>query len=237
MREVSGASINGRRVFTLAQELVVKEYVEAYGLSREDIYFDGESDEPYFSYEALSLLSLLLSTDIKTLSMTPIEIDRTAGLVTVNCEVILVDGRSRAPFAMAQIGETMPGGDPVKDINQAVGLAQARAARRALNMVGFNVTKAHEARKNSGELKLTLAVDDPRTIELREGHSLGEELGLIVGDDKGLWRQEISAFTRGECDSMGEMDDKSRGHWIIHLRTLKRFAPTKAASLAGTGGA
>lgn len=219
--------INGRKVLSLQQQDVVADFVESYNLAQEDIFFDGDDPEPYFSYEALSLLTLILSPEIGSIESSPVETDIAGGVITAKCVVALTDGRTRSASAMALVGEQTPGGYIINDNNQALGVAQSRAARRALSMVGFNVLKLHAAKQSGADLPLMLKAEDPRTVEMREAHAIGGELGWIRSGDKLRWRQEVNAFTKGEFSSMSEMDDKTRSHWVIYLRALKRLAPTQ----------
>ena len=208
----------GRRVLTSEQDKVIKDYGEAYDISPDQIYFDGSDARPYFDFDALSVLAHKLSNEIISLTTSPLEIDKVNGIVSVGCEVTLKDGRTRAPFAVALVGEMLTDGRPVETIRQAVALAQARACRTALRIVGFDPVKAHEAKKAGVDLQLDL--DAPRNRELAEAHMLGEELGLIRGDDKTAWRRMISVYFPGK-ESSAQLTDSQRTQWIAHLRAMK----------------
>lgn len=210
-----------RRVLTLDQERVVEEYVKEYGLDAEQIYFEGSDPTPFFDFEALSILVVRLAPDITRLGTRPMEVNAVSGIVSVACEVTLADGRTRAPSAIAQVGETLPDRRLVESVRTAFNVAQARACRSALRMVGFDVARAHALKKQGVDLTLTITNKDPRQQELAAAHILGEELGLIVGEDKTLWRSTVSAFTHGRLESMADMDDAERKLFITFLQSRK----------------
>ncbi len=203
----------------IRREMTVREFTSHYDIRADQIFFDAGSDEPYFDFEALSLLVNELA-DFPRIVVTPTSNDHTLGIASASCEITLPNGNTRSYTGSALIGEPMPGGGTVEDWRSALAVAQVRALRTALRSVSFNPVRAHEAKKNGVELEFNIT--DPRQRELREAHSLGVELEFIKGDDKAEWRRQIYDFTQGRLDSMEKMDDVMRGHFLLFLRALKR---------------
>jgi hypothetical protein len=204
----------------LRREMVVREFTSHYGIRADEIFFDDGSDEPYFGFEALSLLVNKL-TDIPKISIVSTQIDPAVGLATACCEVTLSDDRTRMYSGSAFIGEALPSRGTVEGFPQALALAQTRALRTTLRAVGFDPVRAHEAQKNGGELSLQLSEDNPRNKKLAEAHLHGDALGLIAGTDKSKWRDFISTWTHGVADSAGDLDDTSLGLLVVYLRSLR----------------
>ncbi|HEX8500766.1 MAG TPA: hypothetical protein VF659_09255 [Pyrinomonadaceae bacterium] len=209
------------RQLTIPQEAVVNEWVKAYGLQPEQIYFDGESTLPYFDFEGLALVADKLA-DIPAINVEYDGFDPATGLVTTTCVLTLNGNRSRTIPACAQIGETMPGGEQIATVHQGLNVASSRALRRGLRMVGFDPVRAHEARKNGEDLPLTFRKeDDPRKQMLAEAHLLGEELGFIVGTEKIRWREVLGMWTHGAVTSAADLDERELGHFVVYLRSLR----------------
>ncbi len=123
--------------WTLKQEELAREFVEAYGLDRKQISFEGASEQPIFDFDALSILSLRL-TDIPDIRVEPGDFHNAAGIATAICRITLRDLRAREVYGNCLVGEVMYDGTEVADIGQALKIAQARALRTGLRAVGFD---------------------------------------------------------------------------------------------------
>ncbi len=206
-----------RKVLTLQQETVAREFIEKYGLEPKQISFDGEREEPIFDFDALSILSLRLS-DIPEIRVEPGDFNNAAGIATANCRILLADGRVREVYGSCLVGELMYDGSEVTDINQALKIAQARALRNGLRAVAFDPVRAHNLAKT--EQQSSNEFKDVRSKELAEAHALGQELGYIVGDNKVAWSNLISVNFPG-VRSSGDLNDLQRSQFLTMLRAWK----------------
>ena len=103
------------RTYSREQRAVQNEFCETYNLKPEQVGFDGASLEPIFDYDALVLLSIRLC-DIPNIVTEFNGLDRLNGLATCRCTLTLPGGLTRSMFASAMLGETMPDGEPIRDI-------------------------------------------------------------------------------------------------------------------------
>lgn len=208
------------RLLTPAQEQLVREFTEIYGLERSQISFDSDRPDPIFDFDALSLLSVKLS-DIKAIRVVPCEVLIT-GLAASSCEVKLPDGRTRDFFGSALLGEVMPDGGTVDDIKQALDISQARSLRKGLRAVGWDPVRAHQdfLAGRGTELGASPTAGNQRNAELAQAHILGQELGLIVGADKTRWQKLLAIWFNGK-DSSATLNDNQRSQLLAILRSLK----------------
>jgi hypothetical protein len=225
----SHASVH--RESSLRREMYVREFTSHYDIRPEQIFFDDKTDEPWFDFEALSLLVNQLA-DIPSIAVTRGAADPVTGMIDANCTITLPNDRSRAYVGSAQIGEPMPNGGTVESWRQALALAQVRALRTALRSVSFDPVRAHEAAKRGEAVNLN--VGDPRSKMLAEAHLHGETLGYIVGDDKSKWRSVVSLWSRGRTDTSAQLEEPELGHFVIYLRGLVN-ARSRGADAAGVG--
>jgi hypothetical protein len=224
-----------RKVLTLAQEEIVREFCEDHGLSAKQISFEGaEAVEPIFDFDALSLLALKLG-DIPYLGVEPGQIDSPNGIATSMCEVRLSSDYARRVFGSSLIGEVMPDGEPVADLKQALDISQARALRKGLRAVGFDPLKEHYAWKAANEtLVLNLPSNAPlneaealRKRELAEIHILAKDAALINDEGDKTRYYAMLNILFPETTSATEMDEVQRSQWIAALRGLKRSRTTQ----------
>lgn len=208
-----------KKVLTLAQEQTVREFTETYRIKREQISFEGESTEPIFDYDALSLLALELS-DIPSIKVENGDYNPSIGLATAVCTVKLIDGRERETFANAMVGEVLHDGTIVEDLGTALNLTRSRALRIGLRSVGFDPVAAHKERQQSASQ--TSDFVDLRNRELAEIHMLGEELGYLVPEDSGkvAWKNLIATYFPGQTSS-GDLSDLQRSQFLTMLRGWK----------------
>lgn len=160
---------------TLEQEEIEREFCETYGLEPNQIGFAKDNNEPIFTYEALNVLRLRL-TDIQEIAVIPSEINTGDSFVTVQCLVLLSDGRTARSFDSACVGEIMFDGSEITELRQAVNLAQARALRRGIRSVGVNLLNAHRNFLATGQPTPAEPVDQKR-IRQRQLKALVAEWG------------------------------------------------------------
>ena len=213
--EAAAAMAVQQTSLSVRREMIVREFTSQYDIRKDQIFFDENGDEPYFDFEALSLLVNQLS-DIPSIVVLPAMLDNATGIATATCEITLEDGKRRTYSGSSFTGETMPGGGTVKDFRQALAVAQTRALRTSLRAVSFDPMRAHEARKKGADLTLKLRDGDPRTRMLAEAHMLGADLGYIMGTDKTEWRKFIHTYTHGENDLCREAR-RRRARTLRHL--------------------
>jgi hypothetical protein len=200
-------------IWTLKQEEMAREFMEAYGLARKQISFDGVSEQPIFDFDALSILSLKL-TDIPDIRVEPGDFHNAAGIATAICRITLRDGRTREVYGNCLVGEVMHDDSEGSDIGQALKIAQARALRTGLRAVGFDPVRAHRMQQSeAGEFQ------DLRTSQLAELHILGAELGYIIGDDKTAWKNLVHSHFG--VTSSADLNELQRSQFLTTLRALK----------------
>jgi hypothetical protein len=219
------------RTYSKAQNDLRKEFCEAYNFAPEQISFDGPSLDPIFDFDALALLSTKLC-DLPQIDLGLGSVDRVLGLATAVGIVMLPNGSSRKIFAAAQVGELMPDGEPIKDINQAINISRARALRNILRAVGFNPVAAHRVFTDSeGTQMLELVPVDPRLKQLAEIHLHAQALDLIVVGPNGFlnkerYQQRMSMVCDGKT-SCRDLTDEQRAQWLQCLRAWSKAANLK----------
>lgn len=231
MRGVARRPPEGQRTYSREQRAIQKEFIDAYGFAPEQISFDGPLLDPIFDFDALALLSMKLC-DLPHVETDLGEVDRLLGMATSRGIVTLPNGNTRKIFATAMVGETMPDGKPIKDINQAINVSRARVLRVLLRAVGFDPVAAHKIFKESGGTQmLELVPVDPRLKQLAEIHLHAQALDLIVisGDgfvNKQLYKQRMSMVCDGKT-SCRELSDEERAKWLQCLRAWSKAANLK----------
>jgi hypothetical protein len=208
-----------KKILTLVQEQMVREFTDTYRIKRDQISFDGESLDPIFDYDALSLLALELS-DIPKIKVENGDFNPSVGLATAVCTVTLIDGRERETFASAMVGEVLFDGTVIEDLGSALNMTRSRALRIGLRSVGFDPVVAHEQRKTAAAQPADFV--DLRNSELAEIHMLGEELGYLLPEDeeKATWKNLIATYFRGQTSS-GDLNDLQRSQFLGMLRAWK----------------
>jgi hypothetical protein len=223
------SSVAGR-TYSRAQNAIQKEFCDAYGFAPAQVGFDGPSLDPIFDFDALALLSIKLC-DLPTVETELASVDRLAGMAEARGIVVLPNGNTRKIFAVGLVGELMPDGEPIRDIQQAINVARARVLRVLLRAVGFDPVAAHKIFKESGGTQmLELVPVDPRLKQLAEIHLHAQALDLIVvsGDgfvNKQLYQSRMSMICNGKT-SCRDLTDQERATWLQCLR-----AWTKAANI------
>lgn len=203
----------------MTQRDLVNEFVDTYGLSPEQISFEGEREDPIFDYEALNVLRLRL-TDIQ--GSYPEIVERTDNLITAQCTLHLGDGRTASDLGTAYIGETMPDESSIETLNQAQNLALARAFRRAIRSAGVNLLKAHKRYLETGEPTTARQDTELNSRIGREIHALASEVGHITNDGKEKYQDFIEhIFGKGKRSSL-DLNDIERNQLVATYRQLKR---------------
>jgi len=211
---------------TRDQRAIVKEFRDAYGFKESQIGFDGDSTDPIFDFDAMSVLSVELCT-------TPhVEVDfgsfdMALNIATANGFARLRNGNTRKIFGSAFIGETLHDGSTVRTKKEAIDLARARASRIIHRAIGFDAVKAHEAAKR-GATVLELKVRSPRQNQLAECHILAERLGFIKREgrrviDRSPYDRLMASYFDGET-STGALNEKNLFEWLTMLRMWERKA-------------
>lgn len=216
---------NGRR-YSRDQHLIQKEFCDAYQLQPEQVGFNGDSLDPIFDFDALSVLSARLC-DLPHLAVDFGDIQHAIGLATSTGYAQLTNGNTRKIFGTAQVGEVMNDGKPIADIHQAVKVSRARAMRTIHRMVGFDPLRAHREFKRTGSVVELQPRSErqQRTAELGEIHMLAQGLGLIVKDGGRVldaeYRKLISQLFEDKT-SARDLSDQQRAEWLSILRAWAR---------------
>jgi hypothetical protein len=217
-----------RRPWTLKQESLASEFASDYGISRDQIIFFDDSDEPFFLFEALAQIVAEL-TNFPALHVGSPAVNFEHGLVTCEATITLADNRTFGSAGAAFINETLPGGETLDDYLTATDIARARALRSALRLVGFDPVRAHLSRGREATATRPDPETERRNKELAEIHILAEQAGLIVGDDKSAYYRQLWVFFPG-VESAGELGAKERAQFIALLRGVKSAREKAAAA-------
>lgn len=202
---------------------LVSEFCAAYGLTPEQISFDGS--EPIFDFDALNILA-------NTLARIP---DITVGLQKFHdgreriaesfCQMTL-NGRMTRKFpGVAMIGETMHDGRAITGEIQAINVSRARALRCGLRAVGFDPVKFHEARKAGQPIELLDRTDEENDrsviaqIHVLAGH---KGLGFIKKNgDRTEYENLMASYFHGVTSSK-DLTPEERSQWLGMLRAWAR---------------
>lgn len=226
----------GRRGRTYAQEQqeMRKEFMDAYGFEAGQIGFDGNSLDPIFDFDALSLLSARLC-NLPLVAVEMGDVNQALGLATSNGYAELQSGNTRKIYGSAIIGEEMHDGRKIKDIHQAVRVSRARALRTILRAVGFDPVAAHRSFKKTGNVvELTPPAKLNRDREREQIHILADELGLIRRAEgqrftnRSQYEKVISTFFPTKVSSKS-LNDSEHTQFLTILRSWARARAIVAA--------
>jgi hypothetical protein len=222
MKPIDGrrSAVAGQRSYSRDQHNIRKEFMDAYGFNVDQIGFEGNSLDPIFDYDALTVLSVKLCR-IPDLCVEPATIDRLQGLAQSRVVVMLPGGEMRKTFSTAWVGEEMHDGEPIRDIIQAVQVCKARGFRDGLRIVGFNPVLAHREFVKTGQV-LELSPIDPYLKELAEIHLHAQSLDLITASGDGFinrvpYQQRLAKHFNGKT-SAKDLTDAERSQWLQLLR-------------------
>lgn len=206
------------RALTHNQQHLVDEYVATYNIAPEDIGFEGNTETPFFYYDALAAISYQL-LDYESLIVTPSRVDTEQGYAMSEA-TLTRHGRTVSNFATCFIGQDFGDGRQADDLTTAVNASRTLALRAVLRMVGFDPVRAHRAFTANEQIELEQATD-PRTRELRHIHALATELDWISGKDDTEYRRQIGIYFDG-LSSAGDMTDRQRAQFIAIMNGLHK---------------
>lgn len=216
-----------------AQDELRGEFCKAYCLDKNQIGFAGDSLDPIFDFDALSVLSARLCS-LPHIAVELGDVDANTGIAVSNGYAVLENQTTRKIYGMAQVGEILHDGTQVEDIRQAVILSRARAMRTIHRMVGFDPVRAHREFKQTGHVVEMSARSpkDQRKSELAEIHLLAQGLGLRTRLPGGMENRQkydtllATFFPRPQWQSnqpsSAHLDDKERASWLFMLRAWSR---------------
>jgi hypothetical protein len=231
MKRTTAANQTTGRRYSREQHSIQKEFCDAYQLEPEQVGFNGDSLDPIFDFDALSVLSARLC-DLPHVAVDFGDIQHAIGLATSTGYAQLTNGNTRKIFGTAQVGEVMHDGKPIADIHQAVKVSRARAMRTIHRMVGFDALRAHREFKRTGRVvpMQPRSAEDQRTAELAEIHIMAKALSLIVGSNRKPYENFLTTFF-GKT-SAAELSDQQRAEWLAVLRAWRR---AQAITISGGG--
>lgn len=214
------------------QQRLTNEFTETYGLSANQISFDGEKEEPIFDFEALCILREKL-TKFHSVDTSRTSFNQETNEAEAICSIMNQNGHLITVSDFAQLWELMPDGTKIENSMQAKRVARARAMRSGIRQAGVNILKAHQNYLESGEV-LNFRPVDPRIAKTKECHVLAEKLGLTVKTDEGIDKSEYQKFIAETYDgrtSSKDLDDLELQRLIITFRAMLRLnnAVAKAA--------
>jgi len=211
---------------TLDQKELSKQFFDTYGLSPEQISFDGEKLEPIFDFEALSVLREKL-TNFKSVDVSQVTFNLEDNSAEAICAIFTNSDRTITVSDFAQIGELMPDGNKIESVTQAKRVARARAMRTGIRAAGVNLLKAHQLYLEGKPLDFEPV--DPRANRIKEAHAIASEIGFIRGNDKSAYQNHISELFDGRTSSK-ELDDIELQKFIVSLRALRRVQQAAIAA-------
>lgn len=220
-----------------AQDALRKEFCDAYNFAPEQIGFDGDSLDPIFDFDALSVLSTRLC-NLPHIAVDMGDINQAIGIATATGYAVLANGNTRKIFGSAVLNEPMHNGEPIKDIHQAVKVARARALRTILRAVGFDPVEAHRGFKKTGNV---VELQPPATLtrdqERKQIHLLADELALVRRaegqrfTDRSQYEKVISTFFPTKTSSKS-LTDSEHSQLLAILRSWSRARQIATAPVA-----
>jgi hypothetical protein len=215
------------KTFTLEQSNLVKDFIELYGLSEEQISFDGETIEPIFDFEALCVLREKL-TRFQSVDTSKTLFNQETNEAECVCTIITQNNLPVSVSDFAQIGEMMPDGKRIENSMQAKRVARARAMRSGIRAAGVNLLKAHKSYVESCDI-LDFKPVDPRIAKRKEVHVLAKELGLIKDEDKSEYQKFIAETYDGRTSS-NDLEEKELQRLIVTFRAMRRLQNVSLAA-------
>jgi hypothetical protein len=212
------------------QARIAREFCDAYGLSPEQIWFDDDSNEPIFDFEALSLLTLHLA-NFRDIAVAKEDVDFEKGIATCSCTIIDDRDNKRQTFTTCFVGESLDkekDGRKVEDLPTAISVARTRALRQGLRLYGFDPLRAHRQQQAGQAIKHAEPINQ-RTLKVREIHALATEMNYIKGGDKSAYRELLSVYYKGRT-STSELTDAEVEQFAAILRGLNQARERRIAA-------
>ena len=209
-----------RNVLTIAQDDLVKELIETYGLEAEQIGFEGDDANPILDYEALCVMRINL-TDFQDVQISEPVINIEQKSVSVKCTITLRDSRTVNVSEDVALGDPKPDGKLIETIREAKVFARARAMRFAIRTAGVNLMRAHRDFMKTGKVATASPVD-PRTPIYQEVHLLAAKLGFIQGKDKSAYEGYIAEMFEGRTSSK-DLNDIELQKLLVSFRSFARL--------------
>lgn len=213
---------------TFAQDELKQELMETYGLSPEQISFDGENIDSILDFEALCALREKL-TNFKSVDVSCVTANDAGTEAEAICVVVTAENRTVTVSDFAQYGELMPDGSQIQNSMSLKRLARARAMRSGIRAAGVNLMKAHKHYLETGDT-LDFQPIDPRVNAYKELHAVAAKIGLITGADKSEYQKFIGETFDGR-QSAKDLDDLELQRLLVTFRAMARVqtAARKAA--------
>ncbi len=221
------------------QAAIVAEFCTAYAIEPDDItFFANDPQVPFFGYMASCILLNKL-TDVEQIELEPVA-SISPDSISRRCRLVFPNGSSSF-IAAANINETDDDGKPLST-QQLEWLADSRAIRGAIRAKGLNLLRLHWDSKGekkeepvgkAGNTANWTEAPSPFASEYqlyvnmaRNAHALGEESGLIKGDNKSLWYQALES--RYGAKQVSDLNPAEMQDFIAFMQALRPRA--KAAS-------
>lgn len=200
---------------------LVREFCAAYGLSPNQISFDGA--EPIFDFDALNILANTLAR-IPNIDVGLEKFHKENDLAESYCRIGLNGRITRKLFGVAMIGEAMHDGTVITGEIQAINVSRARALRCGLRAVGFDPVKFHEARKAGKEIDLLGTEEESEAAVRAQIHVLAGPRGLNFikkNGDRSEYENLLASYFGGRTSSK-DLDPAERAQWLGMLRAWAR---------------
>ncbi len=201
-----------QKILSSDQKLLIAAFSATYNIEPEEITFFSDDPRPFFSYEATCVLLNRL-TDVTGIDIEPVAngfVDSVGFRVTLSRE-----GRQHSAIGIANIKETLDG--VVLNEAQLNQMASGRAMRSVLRVAGIDLLKLH----NLARLNAAMPAEAPKsnyTTLLAQAHVLGQEAGLIIGNDKTAWITILG--NRYGVYASNELTEDSLADFVAVLKTL-----------------
>lgn len=203
------------RLINADQAAIIHDIVAAYGTEPEDILFFTADPKPFFGFETSSVMVNRLAPP-KAIDLEPIE-PISPDSVSYRCQIYFPAGTNYSAVGVANRNEEIDG-EKAND-QQLAWLASSRALRSTLRIAGIDLYKLHLAEKNEAKQDLQFTgTRSNRSALIAQAHALGQEVGLIEGDDKTLWYKLLS--NRFKTSSSNLLSEAELADWVAYLKTL-----------------
>ncbi len=200
------------KTYTKQQHQLIAELCATYGLEPDQIIFFNDDPRPHFDREATAVLIHALTDAVGIEDdLVPSHLDDT---ICVKYRITFPDGSFAGSTGAANIRE-LKNGEPMSR-QEIQSLATSRASRSALTNRGIDLLKLHHQRLHRNVAEMP--VKSTRAKLISEAHVLGEEKGLICGNDKTKWQAEL--YNNFSVINSNELNDTQLGEFVAYLKTI-----------------